>query len=513
MRKFTTCPAANCHASLPREDRPHVSAHRAAKTGKVLVLLAVMLPVIVGFIGLVIDTSFLLAEHRDLQHAADAAATAAARAVAIGASTQQASDVAAEYVQQRNGFATAAVDVNVPPTTGRYVGDSNFVEVVLEQECPTYFVHILGTEHLQTVRTRAVAGLKAATTGSAIVVLDSEPPPIDVSATVPLPLTIPPVHLGGLEVLGLGALKVDGAVLVNTEWGGVDQDGNAAGLNDGPPYGVSCTPILPLSSLRARDIRVTGGVDNVDHYDHFLQGEPTPLQANRLPVADPFTSLPVPTTSVDSSNVSTEVHGGVSVTGLPLIGPPVTLDPGVYDWIEVLSGIAVFNPGVYIIRGKHPVTQLSLSVVAGKVTAEGVMFYITDSASYSPASGSPDNSDGEDEPDPLTIFTLVPSVVINSALLGSNFSPLDDAGSPFDGMLIYQRRTDRRPIVLAGVDLLGGGMLEGTVYSKWGEVIFVGKGSYDMRFVAGSIRFANLLECTIAPQDLLPPAYDVFLVE
>lgn len=106
-----------------------------------------------------------------------------------------------------------------------------------------------------------------------------------------------------------------------------------------------------------------------------------------------------------------------------------------------------------------------------------------------------------------------PVTVINMGVLGSSFSGLNDPTSPFNGMVIYQRRTDRRPIVLVQENLLGPGQLSGTVYSKWGHVILAGKGVYDARFVSGTMRIIALLDLAIRPSTLLPAAQDIYLVE
>jgi hypothetical protein len=211
--------------------------------------------------------------------------------------------------------------------------------------------------------------------------------------------------------------------------------------------------------------------------------------------------------------VNTAFRGGVTVTGLPILGPPVNLQPGVYDYINVVSGVVNFQPGVYIIRGRSPLTQLSLSMVAGTVNAQGVLFYITNSAGYDGASGAPDSGDGETAPAPPGLGALLPSVVIQAGLLGSGLSGLNSPGSPFDGMVIYQRRQDRRPIVIAHQNLLGSGDFSGAVYAKWGHVIFLGNGTYDARFVCGSMRVLTLFDSTLAPSRTFPPAQDVLLVE
>jgi hypothetical protein len=322
-----------------------------------------------------------------------------------------------------------------------------------------------------------------------------------------------PALLGGLEVEGLGRFSVDGAVLVNNGWGGVDENGDSAGSAAGPPYGVSCTPLLSTTRLLARDIRVVGGVDNQNNYGNFVSGKSSPLQANRLPVPDPYAGLAVPTINSDSNNVDTTLRGSVTVAGVPLIGPPVTLRPGIYQYIRVVSGVAKFQPGIYIIRGKDPVTQMSLSMLAGTVNAQGVLFYITDSAGYDGVAGSPDSGDGESTPASPGTGSVQPSVFIQAGLLGTGISGLNSAGSPFDGMVIYQRREDRRPIVIAHESLVGSGGFSGVVYGKWANVEFACNGTYDARFVCGTMRVLTVFNSTLAPSTKFPPAKDVLLVE
>jgi len=490
---------------------------RRPPRGKILVLLAIALPTLCGLIGLVVDGGLLLSASRQVQHVADSAATAAAIEKQQGQSNSAALAVAEQFVHDHNLLANAAVSLHCPPTSGPYTSSLQYVEIIVADQSPTYFIHLLGGPNVRQVSARAVAGYETSTAGAAIVVLDPNPPPFDVAPLPALPIgSSLPAITGGLEVLGLGTAQIDGAVLVNTEWGGLDENGNQVGETSGllgQSHAVSATPLVALTNLRARDIRVVGGVDDPNNYGPLNAGDPQPLQAGRLPVPDPFVDLPVPTTAVDPANVSGTTFGGKTVLGLPLIGPPVTLQPGVYEWIEVVSGIANFQPGVYIIRGKNPLTQLSLSIVAGQVQAEGVLFYITDSAGYSPESGAPDASDGAATAPPPGTGNTPPCAVVNIGLLGSRYRGLNDPSSPFNGMLIYQRRLDRRPIVLVQENLIGAGQLQGTVYSKWGHVVLAGKGTYDARFVVGTLRIIALLDLQIRPSSLLPPANDVYLVE
>ncbi len=480
------------------------------RQGKVLVLFAVLLPALLALIGLVLDGGSLLGASRRAQHAADAAATAAARGLQLGLTTARVTTIAEDYVQEFNQLPDAQVTVRVPPAGGPFAEDPRFVEVEVLSPVATHFLPFLGRDSAPSVRTRAVAGVRPATAGAALVVLDPDPPPL---ALGPIAGILPalPALVGGLEVLGVGTVRVDGAVLVNTEWGGVDENGNAAGEEAPPPCGIACLNLLANNRLRARDIRVVGGVDNERYYGNYVSGDASPLLCNKLPVSDPLRNVPPPTIAADPDNVSDVLRGGVRIADLIL--PPLrTLNPGVYDWIEIVAGRVLFNPGVYIIRGRNPITQLSLNILGGQVTADGVMFYITNSAAYSPAVGLPDANDGETVPPAPGVPSLLPSAVINFLLPGSVMTGLNDPGSPLRGLTNFQRRVDRRPIVIVN-GLLAGAAFHGTVYAKWGHVLMSTRGTTDARLVAGSLRILAVLDTTFDPDELLPPATDVYLVE
>jgi hypothetical protein len=477
----------------------------------VLLLFVVLLPALLALCGLVIDGGVLMGTYRRAQHASDAAATAAARDLVLGASAGDATAKAAEFVTEFHQFPNADVTVHVPPTSGAYAGVAGCVEVLLTDAPQTHFGGFVGGGALSQVTTRSVAGSRPSTTGAAIVVLDPDPPQLAVplvSGVLP-PL---PALVGGLELEGLGTVRVNGAVLVNTTWAGRDENGDNTGEGPSPPFAIACLNLLTAGRLRARDIRVVGGVDNPSYYAHYVSGQSSPLAAGKLPVPDPLADLPAPTVDVDPLNVVDVDRGGVRVTGT-FLSPWTNLYPGVYDWIEVVSGRARFQPGVYIIRGTNPITNIALNILAGQVQAEGVMFYITDTASYSPASGLPDALDGETAPPAPGILTLLPSAVINLVLPGSDIRGLDSPGSPFDGMVLYQRRADRRPLVIVTTSLLGGPDISGRVYAKWGHVILAANGTLDSSFVVGTLRIVSALPMTISPQRPLPPAEDVFLLE
>jgi len=481
------------------------------RQGKALILFAVALPAVLGIVGIVVDGGMFIENYRLSQHVVDSAATAAAMDLRLGKSVGVAKGTGANYVGSINGLSDAQTVVNSPPITGVFAGRSGFVEVTADRTFQSRLIQVFGGSSTPTYQTRAVAGLRPVTKGAVIVVLDPKPAGISIISGLPNLLSPRSSLLAGFEVEGLGNLKVNGAILVNTEWGGFDE--NRTLIGDAPPlpYGMCCTPLTSLTRVWASDIRVSGGVDNPSNYKNIDGSSSSPLHAGRLAVPDPLKDLVPPSAVSDPNNVSTATKGGVSVVQIPLISPPVVLSPGVYDWIEVVTGTVTFSPGIYIIRGKNPITGISLNVLAGTVNSNGAMFYITDSSNYSAATGSPDSTDGS--PAPLTVPNLLPSVVIQSGLLGGGFTPLDDPSSPYDGMLFYQRRVDRRPIIIVCNNSLLSGSMSGLIYAKYGHVSFVSGGTFDLRFVVGTLRIATVLDTTLQPSSLLPPAYDVHLVE
>jgi hypothetical protein len=156
---------------------------------------------------------------------------------------------------------------------------------------------------------------------------------------------------------------------------------------------------------------------------------------------------------------------------------------------------------------------MALSIIGGQIKADGVLFYITNTANYDASTGSPEVGESSNAP-PNPLLSSKPSAFIAPLLPGSHIAGLKDPNSPFDGLLVYQHRTDRRPILIGATKLVGGGDISGTIYSKGGQVLFLGgQGIYDLRFVSGTLRVLTLFDSTIAPTHLLPAAQDVLLAE
>ena len=195
-----------------------------------MVLILISLSTILGVVGLVLDSGLLMSGVQDLRHATDAAAMASAMDLRLGKTAAAATATAISYINNLNGLADAKVTVNIPPLQGAFAGQSNYVEVIATRIYQTQLIQFAGANSQQTYQARAVAGYQSSTAGAAIVVLNPAPSSLTIT---PVPPVLPayPAILGGLEVLGAGTASVNGAVLVNTYWGGVDENGNPAGAS------------------------------------------------------------------------------------------------------------------------------------------------------------------------------------------------------------------------------------------------------------------------------------------
>ncbi len=122
--------------------------------GQVIVLIALLVVILLGFTALAIDGGGLFLLQRDAQNAADSAALAGAYSRCTGGNVRTAAEERAEL----DGFSAAGGDtvtVNCSGGTCLDVADegSQYVEVIINAEKPSYFAHLIFSGPLEvTVR-------------------------------------------------------------------------------------------------------------------------------------------------------------------------------------------------------------------------------------------------------------------------------------------------------------------------------------------------------------------------
>jgi len=136
------------------------------RCGISLILVVVSLVSIFGVLALSLEGGMLLTERRNAQATADAAAFAAASDLYYNWFANSGTDPAgtaraaafrtAGYNGYLNDGTQTVVTVNIPPTSGDYIGKPGYAEVIVEYYQTRAFSSIFGTDRVP-VRARAVA--------------------------------------------------------------------------------------------------------------------------------------------------------------------------------------------------------------------------------------------------------------------------------------------------------------------------------------------------------------------
>jgi Flp pilus assembly protein TadG len=285
--------------------------------GQAIILFAFTIIVLMGFAGLGVDMGYLRYMRRTMQAATDSAALAGAAEIGYNDVTS-----AAKADASTNGFTDGSngttVTVNNPPLSGPYQGESAYVEVLIAQNQPTFFMKVLGV-YSHMVSTRAVAFVGNA--GACVY---------------------------GLDPSAQGTVKVSGNVTVDVKCGVLDNSNNDAAAVDNGTNGC----------LTATGIGVVGG-----YKEGSCGFTPTPVTGIAA-FSDPLAYLQPPTTPTTNGTCTTS-------------GGTTTCYPGLYTGgINISGGNRVFSSGTYYINGG------GINITGGAtVTGNGVTFYLSGTSS------------------------------------------------------------------------------------------------------------------------------------
>jgi Flp pilus assembly protein TadG len=298
--------------------------------GNYAVLGALLMPVIVGTVGLGVDVGFWYQAKQHMQGASDAAAVSAASAYAANPSsniTQQAITIASSY-GFTNGSQGATLTLNHPPNSGSYSTNVNAFEVIIQQPQNQYFSAIWGMQNV-IVSTRSVA---LADPGLACVLA------LDTSA------------ITGISASGTPSVSLNNCSLFS------NSSGNSA---------ISVGGAASVSALSA------GAVGGISGTITTTEGQST----GDSPLADPFASVPTPSFS------------GCTYTNSGNISSTVTLNPGVYcGGLKLTGGDVTLQPGTYIFDLSTCSTYPCISADAqSTLTGSGVTLVFTSSGAYPPS--------------------------------------------------------------------------------------------------------------------------------
>ena len=282
-------------------------------SGTVAIVFALLLPVLIGMLGIIIDLGYAYQYRRIMQTAADGAAMGGAYSIFRDDSNQSDNiEKAALYDAAMNGFDGSNGEtrtVNFPPVGGFYAGEDGYVEVIISRQLPTYFMPVLGIYDM-TISARAVAGVTAAI-GCLFVLNGTKDKALDVASASTLTALDCRVKVASCSTSN--ALSTTSLSTIN--FGDIDVCGNYECSS-----GSTCNPTPD-----------TGECDG------------TPCERGLDPLED--LNQPVPPAGCDQTDFK--------VNSLGSVGTRHQIWPGTYcNGLNVESGSHVnFNPGMYYLKG------------------------------------------------------------------------------------------------------------------------------------------------------------------
>jgi Flp pilus assembly protein TadG len=300
------------------------------ESGSYLVISGLIMPMLVGIVGLGTEAGLWYARHHKMQSATDSAAISAATDYYLNHKADklavQAQSIAASYgfVANANGV---TLTVNHPPATGPYTGDQKAVEVIIQEPQKRLFSALYSSSSVN-ISTRSVAvGIGGK---GCVIALD-------------------PSVSGAATVQGSAAVNLDGCSLYDNSNSGTAMTVGGAG------------------TLSAQSVSVVGGVastSGITATDGIATGQ--------APIGDPYANATFGGFSgCDKTNYAAKTT--------------VTINPGVYcGGISLNAGANVtLNPGIYYLD------QGSLSVNGGAtLTGIGVTLVFTSSSGHNYASAT-----------------------------------------------------------------------------------------------------------------------------
>jgi hypothetical protein len=286
------------------------------RRGNIIIISGLLMPVLVGGLGLGIEIGLWLQKHRRMQSAADSAAVSAAtvyynRGTAADLPLE-AGAVAASYgfVNGQNG---ASVTVNRPPQSGDYMTTSGAIEVIVAQPQSRLYSALWNPQPF-TIAARAVAVANGGL--GCVLALDS-------------------YARGAATLQGTSEVVLNGCSLF-------DNSMDTAALTVGGSAALTALSVGVVGGISGSSITTTNGI---------LTGQAA--------IADPYASVTFAAFSgCDQHNYSEKntatINPGVYCGGIKLnAGANVTLSPGIYYLDEgdltVNGGATLSGTGVTLV--------------------------------------------------------------------------------------------------------------------------------------------------------------------
>jgi hypothetical protein len=141
------------------------STPRPSEKGQAIIIIIFAIVGLIGMSALAIDGTNAYADSRRAETAASAAALTAALTRIEGGDWRAAALSIAATNGYNNDGETNMVELNTPPLSGPYVGNAEYIEVIITSRLQTYFANVIGIPFITTVAT-AVSQSKPSVLGA-----------------------------------------------------------------------------------------------------------------------------------------------------------------------------------------------------------------------------------------------------------------------------------------------------------------------------------------------------------
>jgi hypothetical protein len=236
----------------------------AKQAGQIVVIFAVMLTVLIGLVGIAIDTTYAWREALQVQRAADSAALAGV--VYMPGDYTTAKSIA-QNAASKNGFPDGGINTVSPTSTV----DPRELDVTITTQVPTFFVRIFGINAFSESRTGKAVYVMPVAMGSPLayygvgcfILQSGTPPPCNGTGTGASGLTASGLATGPSWTGSLGSLGAWGAIIAK---GGNQQNGDAyaPANNNGSPFSGSNSNYRPSGYYYTVALPSGGGIKIFD---------------------------------------------------------------------------------------------------------------------------------------------------------------------------------------------------------------------------------------------------------
>lgn len=125
--------------------------HRKSERGQAIILIVFSIIGLIGMTALAIDGGNALIDRRKTETAASAAALTAALTRINGGDWRSAALATANANGYNNDGVTNIIEMNTPPLSGPYAGNSEYIEVIITSHLGTYFGPVIGVSQITNV--------------------------------------------------------------------------------------------------------------------------------------------------------------------------------------------------------------------------------------------------------------------------------------------------------------------------------------------------------------------------